>query len=272
MISRARDEFALSCIASKEWRMNNLYKIKDKYGNVVDFVPNWAQKQLMKPHYLNLILKARQLGVTTFFAIMFLDTCLFNDNVHAAIIADNKPTAREIFIDKVKFAYDNLPEWVRELTPAFRDNINELRFSNGSVFRVGTSLRGGTVQLLHITEFAKICADNPLKATEIMSGALNTVQMGQFITIESTARGKDGYFYDMCQTAIAKQKSGEPLGALDWKFWFFPWYGDGTCSMNASQVEQDTIRANYNKFTAANVAERLRNYPNARPKEVLRQA
>jgi len=211
-------------IEDRVWRLNNLYKIKDKYGQVVTFHPNWAQLDLLEPHYLNLILKARQLGITTLFSILFLDTCIFNDNVHAAIIADNIKTAKEIFIDKVKFAYDNIPPFFKHHAPAYRDNVNELRFGNGSVFRVGTGLRGGTLQLLHITEFAKICVENPIKAAEIMSGALNTLQSGQFATIESTARGRDGDFYDMCKRAIAHQQSKKALSPLDWKFWFFPWH------------------------------------------------
>ena len=177
----------------------------------------------MKPHTLNIILTARQLGVTTFHALAFLDKCLFVPNVHAAIIADAKVVAKEIFVDKVKYAYDNLPEPFKALNPAFRDNAQELRFQNGSVFRVGTSMRGGTTQFLHITEFAKICQDNPKKAAEVMSGAINTVQAGQFICIESTARGRDGFFYDICQEAINAKESGRELGILDWKFWFFPW-------------------------------------------------
>lgn len=224
MSSKSKELHAKALIANRSWRLSHLYKIKDKSGNIITFEPNWAQLNLLKPHYLNLILKARQLGVTTFFSIMFLDTCLFNDNVNAAIIADSKPIAKEIFIDKVKFAYDNLPDWVRRLTPAYRDNVNELRFANGSVFRVGTSLRGGTLQLLHITEFAKVCVENPSKAAEIMSGALNTLQSGQFACIESTARGREGFFYDMCKQAISIQESNKPLTALDWKFWFFPWW------------------------------------------------
>jgi len=234
--NQSQDDIARANLADRRWRLANLYKIKDKYGAVVDFEPNWAQDELLKPHYLNLILKARQLGVTTFFSIMFLDTCLFNDNVNAAIIADNKDVSREVFIDKVKFAYDHLPEWVRQLSSATRDNVHELRFSNGSVFRVGTSLRGGTVQLLHITEFAKVCVENPKKAQEIMSGALNTVQAGQFACIESTARGKDGYFYDMCQTAMELEKSGKELTPLDWKFWFFPWWKEPMYMLNDEDV------------------------------------
>jgi len=41
------------CFGDKLWRLSNLYKIKDKNGQVVTFTPNWAQKLLLKPHYLN---------------------------------------------------------------------------------------------------------------------------------------------------------------------------------------------------------------------------
>jgi len=219
------DLLARSRISDRMWRLSNLYKIKTKSGEILTFQPNWAQQALLEDlHYLNLILKARQLGVTTFFSLLFLDTCLYNDNIHAAIIADNKDTAKEIFRDKVKFAYDNIPECFKQHAPAFRDNVNELRFGNGSVFRVGTGLRGGTLQCLHITEFAKICVENPIKAAEIMSGALNTLQSGQFATIESTARGREGDFYDMCKQSMSAQQSGKNLSTLDWKFWFFPWW------------------------------------------------
>jgi hypothetical protein len=217
-------EQAWDLLKDQRWRLNNLYRIKDKEGLDVGFKPNWAQDLLLRPHYLNIILKARQLGITTFHALLFLDTCLFNRNVNAAIVADSKPVAREIFIDKVKFAYDNLPQFVRDFCPAYRDNVNEMRFANGSVFRVATSLRGGTLQLLHITEFAKICQENPSKANEIVSGALNAVQSGQFVTIESTARGREGHFYSLCKEAQALQDAQASLGKLDWKIWFFPWW------------------------------------------------
>lgn len=218
-----QDAFAL--LADQTWRLNNLYKIKDKEGEIVDFQCNWAQYLLLKDsHSLNIVLKARQLGITTFHAILFLDTCLFNPNVNAAIVADSKPVSREIFIDKVKFAYDNLPQFVRDMCPAHRDNVHEMRFSNGSVFRVATSLRGGTLQYLHITEFAKICQENPSKANEIVSGALNAVQAGQFVCIESTARGREGHFYNLCKSAQSLQDTGNDLGQLDWLLWFFPWW------------------------------------------------
>jgi len=102
MTAQLTESEALDKLACREWRMSNLYYIKNKQAEKVLFTPNWAQKELMKPHYLNIILKARQLGVTTYHSILFLDTCLFNSNVNAAIIADTKPNAKEIFGDKVK--------------------------------------------------------------------------------------------------------------------------------------------------------------------------
>jgi len=229
-------ESVLSVLGDQDWRLEHLYKIKDKEGRMVNFKLNWAQKLLRKPHYFNIILKARQLGITTYHALLFLDTCLFNGNVNAAIIADSRNVAREIFVDKVKFAYDHLPDFVKDMCPAHRDNVHEMRFANGSVFRVATTLRGGTIQLLHISEFAKICQENPHKANEIVSGAINAVQSGQFICIESTARGRHGHFYNLCKSAQALKDSGAELGKLDWKLVFLPWHESVEYSLDSRNV------------------------------------
>ena len=215
----------VKCLSSREWRLNNLYHIKTKEGSRVLFKPNWAQKEILDGlHNLNIILKARQLGITTLFAIFYLDMCLWNTDINAAIIADRQKNSLEIFQDKVKFAYDCLPAAIKAMVPARRDNANELRFENGSVYRVGTSLRGGTVQFLHISEFGKICRESPDKAEEIITGALNTVQVGQFITIESTAEGRSGAFFNMIQNCRDRELKGLPLGPMDYKMFFLPWH------------------------------------------------
>lgn len=207
------------------WRLEHLYYIKNKEGRQVRFSPNWAQREILDGlHTVNVILKARQLGITTLFAILFLDHCIFNSNINAAIVADRQTNSKEIFLDKVKYAYDNLDPLIKIISPARRDNANELRFENGSAYRVGTSLRSGTMQLLHISEFGKICREFPNKANEIVEGALNTVQAGQFITIESTAEGRSGHFYNMVRRAQEKEIRGEKLGMMDAKLFFLPWW------------------------------------------------
>jgi hypothetical protein len=87
-------------------------------------------------------------------------------------------------------------------------------------------MRSGTLQCLHVPEFGKICAQYPDKAREIVTGALNTVEAGQFIVIESTAEGQEGAAYRMCQEARSLAAMGKPVSALDWKFQFFAWWQD----------------------------------------------
>lgn len=211
--------------SNRKWRLNNLYWIVNEKGQKIKFRLNFVQEILLASlWFLNLILKSRQHGVTTFLCILFLDTCLFNDNLHAGIIAHNREDAEEFFQNKVKFAYDNLPEQLRNERPAEKDTGKALKLSNGSSIRVGTSLRSGTFQLLHVSEFGKICAKFPHKAKEIVTGALNTVHVGQYIFIESTAEGRSGYFYDYCQEAEKRQLEGRKPSKLEFKLHFFGWH------------------------------------------------
>jgi hypothetical protein len=83
-------------------------------------------------------------------------------------------------------------------------------------------MRSGTLQCLHVSEYGQLCAKFPDKAREVRTGALNTVQAGQVVFIESTAEGKEGHFYELCEAAQSKQRIGMPLTSLDFKFHFFP--------------------------------------------------
>jgi hypothetical protein len=217
-------EKAEKLLADPLWRLNNLYWIIDKSGNKVLFQLNWAQEQLYKEMwYCNLILKARQLGISTFVCLLFLDRCLFNSNLHAGIIAHTREDA-EVMFRRVKFAYDSLSAGLKSLRSVNTDNARELQLSNGSTLRVGTSMRSSTLQLLHISEFGKICAKFPDKAREIVTGSLNALAPGQYVFIESTAEGREGYFYQMCKEARAIKDSEKKLTPLDFRFHFFPWH------------------------------------------------
>lgn len=214
-------------LADRYWRLNNLYYIMDKRGQRVLFRFNYAQRVLYRMLWcLNIILKARQLGMTTFICILMLDDCLFTSNVKAGIIAHNREDAEDFFENKVKYPYENLPEALIKMRPVKSDTLRELSFNNNSSIRVGTSLRSGTFQWLHVSEFGKICAKYPDKAREIVTGALNTVHTGQHIFIESTAEGNDGYFFEYCQKAEKMERDGIPLTIMDFKFFFFPWWED----------------------------------------------
>ena len=207
-----------------EWRLDNLYHIKDKYGKIIKFVRNESQMVLWtNRHYLNIILKDRQRGFSTFIALLILDTCLFNSNQECGIIDITLPDGKKK-LAKIKLAYKRLPEWLREEVQLTTDAKETVEFSNGSSVYVGTSHRGGTLQILHISEAGKISARNPDRAREIRTGALNTIAPGCWIFNESTAEGVSGEFFEDCQTAQRLHRSKAKLTSLDYRFHFFGWW------------------------------------------------
>lgn len=229
------EPLTLEEILSDPWlRLNNLYWIVDKRGKKIKFHCNREQYEFYQDMwYLNIVLKARQLGMTTLIQLFMLDRCLFNPNITAGVIAHTKDDAKKFFDNKIKFAYDNLPAEIRDRAKSKNDNVNELKFANNSAINVGTSFRSGTCQYLHISEFGKICAKRPEIAKEIVAGALNTVAPGQFIFIESTAEGAHGRFYDMTQRAEKAQLAGEELTQMDYEFFFFAWWRSHEYRLNA---------------------------------------
>lgn len=214
-------------LSDKLWRLTHLYYITDKSGNEILFNLNWAQQELYhKEWHQMLVLKARQLGVTTYFSISYLDDCFWHSNTHSGIIAHRKEDAESIFKSKVKYAYDRMPAWTRTFNSATNDRSGELAFANGSSYRVSTGFRSGTYQRLLVSEFGKICAKSPDVAKEIVTGSLNTVSADQIIAIESTAEGREGYFYDFAKNSEALAELHVPLSPMQMRFFFFPWYDE----------------------------------------------
>jgi len=212
---------------SKWWRLNHLYWIINENSEKILFRHNFSQEWLWdRQWYLNLLLKARQFGGTTWIDLCFLDDCLFTNNLEAAIIAHNKDDATKIFRRKVLYPYKNLPSYIKGLVPLTTDSKAELAFSNNSTIYVTVSARSATVNRLHISEFGKICAKDPGKATEIITGSLNAIHKNGIIWIESTAEGAYGDFYDMVEAARNTQKEGRELTQMEYKFHFIPWFQD----------------------------------------------
>lgn len=231
-------------IASRDWRLNNLYKIQDENGDVVTFRMKPAQQKFYENlHYLNTILKGRQLGFTTLIQILMLDTALFEPNRSVGTVAHKLDAAKKIFKTKVKFPYDNLPEEIKQMVSVVQSSEGAMEFSNGSTFFVDSSLRSGTYQMLHISEYGALCAFDPERANEVKTGALNTVHAGQMITIESTAKGKAGHFYQLCKNSW-HQTGKEVLGPMQPRFHFFPWFDEPSYS-----IEGDfTIASHYREY------------------------
>ncbi|CQH27702.1 terminase [Yersinia enterocolitica] len=211
-------------LKNRFWRLNHLYKIKDKNGKCVTFKMTPEQLEYFDGmHDRNVILKARQLGFTTEVCIIQLDLALFHKK-ECALIAHSLPDAERLFRNKTQYAYRLLPDDIKRANPLTKETTSEYVFDKGGSVTVSTSFRGGTLYSLHVSEFGKICAKYPEKAKEIVTGAFEAVPLGGKITLESTAEGRAGYFYDYCQDAEKAQLQGKELSNLDWKFFFFSWW------------------------------------------------
>ena len=157
-----------------------------------------------------------------------MDLALFKPDSQIGVIAHTIEDAEAIFVSKIKFMYDNLPPFLRAAVPYKIGSAREMRFTNGSRIRVATSLRSGTIDFLHVSEFAKICAQGRGKAEEVIGGSFATVPMHGTIIVESTAEGPTGEFAELYWSASEIYKSvlkgDEDATPLDFKPFFFPCY------------------------------------------------
>jgi hypothetical protein len=255
----------LRCLSDPSWRVCSgaLYKIMVKSPDgdgetIVPFKPNRAQRRLIgRLWHRNIILKARQLGFTTLVCILWLDHALFNENQRCGIVAQDREKAKEIFRDKVRLAYDRLPDVLREAMPLKTETSEELLFEhNNSSIRVSTSLRSGTYHRLHISEFGKICAEFPKKADEVIRGSLPTVPQDGIAIIESTAEGQGGHFHSMTMRAMALDQQGKQLNERDYRFHFYAWWQEPGYTMDPSRVSvTDSDEKYFEQVEAINAIE-----------------
>ena len=296
-INDLSDDELADALSYKFFRLNTLYHIKTKQGNKVLFTPNKEQEDFyLNQHGRDLILKARQLGMTTHKMIDDLDECLFTKDYQAACICHNLVDAQDIFRNKIKYAYSQITDEQRAviaragytLPRAVSDKGNAYVFDNGAAIKVAVSARGGTLQSLHISEFGKICKKYPEKAKEIVTGAFESVAAGGTITIESTAEGKEGYFHDYAVEAERLHLLNKTPNVLQFKFHFFSWYetkeyeidGDIDHSLDSyfAKIEgelgielNDRQKAWYSAKLAVLGIDMKREYPTT-PKEAFEQA
>jgi len=190
-------------------------QIKNKEGKKTIFLPNRAQIDFVKNRTgRDIILKARQLGFTTLLQLLKLDRILCEDGITVATIAHRSNKTNDIF-QIAKYAWDNLPDSIKQSFQAKYDNVRELYLaSTASRYFVDLDVRSMTVQDLHISEMAFI--DN---VEELLASSLEAVPKDGNITIETTANGLNK-FYDLWTEAVQ--------GKNEFKPHFYNWTWDDT--------------------------------------------
>jgi hypothetical protein len=200
--------------------IEGLLKIRSKTKGLVRLRPNRAQGEYSRNcTRRNIVLKARQLGMTTYIAARFFIHVITQPGTTAVQVAHNQESAEEIFKIVHRF-WENLPEALRKSAlVTSRSNVRQIVFPHlDSEYRVATAAdtnagRGLTIHNLHCSEVAHW----PRNGMETLASLRAAVPANGEIVLESTPNGAGGVFYEEWQRA---DETG-------YQRHFFPWWYDG---------------------------------------------
>ena len=154
--------------------MRKYVKIQHPNKGTIPFDLYSFQESTLKDfniHRYILILKSRQLGITTLVAAYSLWLSLFNSDKAILIISIKQEVSKEI-ITKVRFANEHLPSWLKQ--KEVTNNHMSLKFENGSQVSATSSAkdagRSKALSLLIVDEAAFID-----EAESIWTSAYNTL-------------------------------------------------------------------------------------------------
>lgn len=164
------------------------------------------------------VVTSRQAGKTTVAAVIILHYILFNDHKTVALLANKGDAAREI-LDRIKAAYEALPDWLQQGVEEW--NKGNITLENGcKVLAAATSsssIRGKSISLLYIDEAAFV--EN---WDEFFASVFPTISSGETtkILFTSTPNGLN-HFYKTCEGASKPHNSKEWNG---YEFVRVPWF------------------------------------------------
>lgn len=174
----------------------NFIKVTNKTGKEIPFKLNKMQKHFLNnmSNY-NIILKARQGGMSTSLAAQSLYYAITEPNSHCLMLSHREESTRAIF-NKLKQLYNSIPSAIKPTL--LRNNRAELAFSNGSIITCQTMGnkdvgRGSTLKFIHISEYAFVNSEVAEKQLLSLEQALRPDGV---LAIESTANGLN-FFHDL---------------------------------------------------------------------------
>jgi len=166
---------------------------------------------LLQRHDYTIINKSRQLGISTLSSAYALWMMLFEQDKNILVLATTQATAKNM-VTKVRFAYDNLPTWMK--LPVTEHNRLSLRLKNGSQIKAVSaatdSARSEAVSLLVIDEAAFID-----RIEDIFTAAQQTLATGGRCIALSTPNGVGNWFHKTFTKAQISENKFIPI-SLPW--------------------------------------------------------
>lgn len=192
------------CKADYGYAIRKYFTIQHPVRGKVLFDLYPFQEKVMKDmmdHRWYLILKSRQLGISTLVGAYSLCEMLFKDDFNVLVIATKQDVAKNL-ITKIRVMNENLPSWLKQ--PTIEDNKLSLRFKNGSQVKAVSSKsdsgRSEALSLLIVDEAAFVPG-----MEELWASLQPTLSAGGSCILLSSPNGQGNLFH----REYMKAESGE---------------------------------------------------------------
>ena len=215
-----------------------MLRVRDRAGVVRPLVANRAQREFaLRRGRQNIVLKARQMGMTTWVAGRFFLKTITSPGVMTVQVAQTREAAEGIFRIVQRF-WEHLPEYYKDGPLRLsRSNAGQMVFAElDSEYRVVSACdenagRGLTMQNLHCSEVARWPGD----AGATLAGLRAALAPRGEMVMESTPNGAYGAFYEewgrATETGVVKH--------------FLPWWWEeqyaADPALDLSAVERDLV-------------------------------
>ena len=167
-------------------------------------------------------LKARQVGSSTLSEAILTHKAIYSGGT-TSLVASDEPNKSEFLFNMMERIYDNLPLYLRPHRK-FRVKGSQLYFDvqdslidvDSGNKRVGGIGQGVTIHSGHLSELATWANTDQITA-DFIPAVLSGASSNSFVILESTANGKNGFWYESWKAAKRKEFYGfMPV--------FIPWW------------------------------------------------
>tara|TARA_Y100000310_G_scaffold339316_1_gene431660 strand:+ start:5831 stop:7432 length:1602 start_codon:yes stop_codon:yes gene_type:complete len=237
----------LKCGKDPNYFINNYARISHPVEGLIPFKTYPYQTDLLSDfndYRFTVILKARQLGISTIAAAYIVWMMVFHRDKNILVMATKFKTASNL-VKKVKAVLKNLPDWLI-IAEISIDNRASFELSNGSQIQAastsGDAGRSEALSLLVIDEAAHV--EN---LVDLWAGLYPTISTGGRVIALSTPNGVGNWFHKIYTEAEEGANDFHPV-RLDWDV--HPerdqaWFDKETRNMSKREIAQE-LECNFN--------------------------
>jgi hypothetical protein len=206
----------------------NFLKIQHPTRGSIPFIPYEYQERLIDAYHNNkqcIAMLPRQMGKTTCACAYLLWYTMFVPEAQVLIAAHKYEGAQDI-MNRYRFGYENLPDFIR--AGVYSYNRNTIEYDNGARIQAVTTTentgRGKSLSLIYCDEFAFV--QPPEKAKEFWTALSPTLSTGGKCIITSTPNSDEDQFaliWTEAQKRFDEFGIEQPLGTNGFHSFFAHW-------------------------------------------------